>query len=62
MFNADCLHVRPASDFDRIISYIAIWHGYDPTVKADLYSTCILSSDGAYLVDSIALESEALMD
>ena len=52
--------VRPASDFDRIAPYLALWHGYDPAVKADLYSTCLLTSDGACLVDPIPLESEAL--
>jgi hypothetical protein len=52
--------VRPASDFDRIAPHLALWHGYDPTVKADLYSTCLLTSDGAYFVDPIPLQSEAL--
>jgi len=51
--------VSPAADFDRIVSNIAIWHGYDPSVKADLYSTCLLVSDAAYLVDPIPLRSEA---
>jgi glyoxylase-like metal-dependent hydrolase (beta-lactamase superfamily II) len=52
--------VRPASYFDRITPYLSVWHGYDPSVKADLYSTCLLTSDGAYLVDPILLKSEAL--
>jgi len=52
--------VRPASDFDRIASNVAIWHGYDPAVKADLYSTRLLTSAGAWLIDPIPLESEAL--
>ena len=52
--------MRPASDFDRIASNVAIWHGYDPAVKVDLYSTCLLTSDGACLIDPIPLESEAL--
>jgi len=30
--------MRPASDFDRIASDIAIWYAYDSVVKADLYS------------------------
>jgi hypothetical protein len=54
------LPVRPASDFDRIAPYLALWHTYDPAVKAELYSTCLLSSDGACLIDPIPLESEAL--
>jgi hypothetical protein len=52
--------VRPASDFDRIAPYLALWHCYDAAVKAELYSTCLLTSDGACLVDPIPLESEAL--
>ena len=52
--------VRPASDFDRIASYLALWHSYDPAVKAELYSTCLLTSDGACLIDPIPLESGAL--
>jgi glyoxylase-like metal-dependent hydrolase (beta-lactamase superfamily II) len=52
--------VRPASDFDRIAPHLALWHGYDPAVKADLYSTCVLTPRGAYLVDPIPLQSETL--
>src|SRR5438105_14506238 len=52
--------VRPASDFDQIAPHLALWHGYDPAVKADLYSACILTPRGAYLVDPIPLQSEAL--
>jgi hypothetical protein len=52
-------HVKPASDFDRIAFNVAIWHGYDPGVKADLYSTCLLASGAAYLVDPIPLPSDA---
>jgi len=52
--------VSPASDFDRIAPHLALWHGYDPAVKADLYSTCVLTPGGAYLIDPIPLQSEAL--
>jgi len=54
--------VRPVSDFDRIASNIAIWHGYDSAVKAELYSTCLGTSGGNYLIDPIPLESEALSE
>jgi hypothetical protein len=54
------LRMREASDFDRITSDIAIWHGYDPAVKAELYSTSLVSSDGSYLVDPILLQHGAL--
>ena len=52
--------MRPASEFDRIASNIAIWHDHDSDVKAELYSTCLGSPDGMYLIDPIPLESEAL--
>ena len=56
----DCLAVSPVSDFDRIAPHLALWHGYDPAVKADLYSTCVLTPRGAYLIDPIPLQSETL--
>ena len=52
--------MQPASDFDRIASNIAIWHGYDSAVKAELYSTCLGMSGGKYFIDPIPLVSEAL--
>jgi len=52
--------VRATLDFDRITPYLCVWHGYDPAVKADLYSTCLVTSEGAYLVDPIPLQSESL--
>src|SRR5882724_6729326 len=60
--STDDLAVRPASDFDRIAPCLALWHGYDPAVKAELYSTCLLTSDGACLIDPIPLESKALRE
>jgi glyoxylase-like metal-dependent hydrolase (beta-lactamase superfamily II) len=52
--------VKPASDFDRIASNIAIWHDYDPAVKAECYSTSLTTTEGMYLIDPIPLEKEAL--
>lgn len=52
--------MRPASDFDRIDSNIAIWRGYDSAVKAELYSSCLRISDETYLVDPIPLQKEVL--
>jgi hypothetical protein len=51
--------MRPASDFDRIAPNIAIWHAYNPVVKAELYSTCLATGAGTYLVDPILLQREA---
>jgi hypothetical protein len=52
--------VRPVSDFDRIASNIAIWHDYDPVIKAECCSTSLTTSEGMYLIDPIPLEKEAL--
>jgi len=51
--------MRPVSDFDGIASNIAIWHAYDPEVKAELYSICLATGAGTYLVDPIFLQHEA---
>ena len=51
--------MRPASDFDRITPNIAIWHAHDPEVKAELYSTCLATGAGMYLVDPILWQREA---
>ncbi|SRR5437773_465020 len=52
--------MRPASDFDRITSYVSVWHGYDLGVKAELYSTSLTAAEGMYLIDPILLEKQAL--
>ena len=54
--------VAPASDFDRITSNIAVWHGYDPRAKAELYSTFLMTFHGSYLIDPIPLQPEALKE
>lgn len=52
--------VRPVSDLDRVASNLAIWHGYDQGVKAEVYSTSLTTSEGMFLIDPIPLESELL--
>ncbi len=52
--------MRPASDFDVITPYLSVWHGYDSAVKAEVYSTCIVTPDSSYLIDSIPLRTQAL--
>lgn len=54
--------MQSASDFDRIASNIAIWYEYDSAVKVELYSTCLGTSGGTYLIDPIPLDSEALYE
>ncbi len=52
--------VTPASDFERVASNIVVWHGYDASVRAELYSTCLVTTGGAYLIDPIPLQPRAL--
>ena len=54
--------MRSLSDFDRIASNIAIWHDYDSSIKAELYSTCLRTSGGAYFIDPIPLQSEVFSE
>jgi glyoxylase-like metal-dependent hydrolase (beta-lactamase superfamily II) len=51
--------MRPASDFDRIASNIAVWHAYDSAVKAELSSICLTTASNTYLIDPILLQHEA---
>ena len=52
--------VQGARDFDSINSHLAIWHTYDAAVKAELYSTCLATAAGNYLIDPIPLQNRAL--
>ena len=51
---------QEAPDFDSITSRLAIWHTYDAAVKAELYSTCLATVAGIYLIDPIPLQKRAL--
>jgi len=51
--------VQPVQDFDTVASDVVIWHAYDPEVKAELYSTCLATGAGVYLIDPIVLRPEA---
>jgi len=52
--------VQAVRDFDSITSHLAIWHTYDVAVKAELYSTCLATVTGVYLIDPIPLQKRAL--
>ncbi len=52
--------MQGARDFDSITSHLAIWHTYDAAVKAELYSTCLATVTGIYLIDPIPLQKRAL--
>jgi glyoxylase-like metal-dependent hydrolase (beta-lactamase superfamily II) len=45
----------PAPDFHHLLPGLWLWQTYDSSVKADLFSSAILTSSGLYLVDPIAL-------
>jgi glyoxylase-like metal-dependent hydrolase (beta-lactamase superfamily II) len=48
-----------ADDLQQLTSSIWIWQAFDPTVKADLFSTALLSRGQLFLVDPIDLASPA---
>ena len=52
--------MQPVPDFYAITSDLAIWCAYDPKVKAELYSTRLVTVNGSYLIDPILLQREAL--
>jgi hypothetical protein len=52
--------VQPVGDVDAITAHIAVWHAYDPGIKAELYSTSLTTSGGIYLIDPIPLQKQAL--
>ena len=51
-----------ACDLIPIAHSLRIWQAYDPTSKADLFSSAILTANGIFLVDPIPLEDVALAD
>jgi len=51
-----------APEIHRLSPTLAIWHQYDPAVKAELFSTAITTQAGVCLVDPIPLDGEALSD
>ncbi|HEY4271147.1 MAG TPA: hypothetical protein VGM65_04010 [Candidatus Udaeobacter sp.] len=52
--------MQSVRDFDAITSDLAVWHAYDPAVRAELYSTCLTTTGGIYLIDPIPLQKRAL--
>jgi hypothetical protein len=54
--------VKPAADVTQIGSASFLWQEYDPTVKADLWSTALIVGSAIYLVDPIELEQRAVED
>jgi hypothetical protein len=49
-----------ASEIEPVAAGVFLWRYYDPSVKADLFSTALETSSGIYLVDPIRLAPEAI--
>jgi hypothetical protein len=49
-----------AFEIEPVSPGIFIWRFYDPSVKADLFSTALETGTGTYLIDPIALAPEAV--
>src|SRR4051812_13283872 len=47
-------------DFEWVTPQIALWHGYDSSVKADLFSTALRIPSGTCLVDPIEADRSQL--
>jgi len=50
-----------ASEIEPVAPSLSLWRVYDPAVKAELYSTTLTVAECTYLVDPVALTSEALV-
>lgn len=51
-----------ASEIEPVAAGISIWRFYDPSVKADLFSTAVETASGAFLIDPIPLAPDALAE
>jgi glyoxylase-like metal-dependent hydrolase (beta-lactamase superfamily II) len=51
-----------AAEIETVCSGVVFWHVYDPAVKAELFSTCLETAAGTYLVDPIPLKPDATTD
>ncbi|HEV2806242.1 MAG TPA: hypothetical protein VGW57_15070 [Chthoniobacterales bacterium] len=51
-----------AHEIEAVAAGVLIWRAYDPTVKADLFSTAIGAGTRNYLIDPIDLAPQAMAD
>jgi hypothetical protein len=49
-----------ASELEPVSPGILLWRVYDPSVKAELFSTAVETTSGTYLVDPIPLAPDAV--
>ena len=62
-FGSPCARLRRmhlAEELCQVASDLFFWQAYDPKVKADLFSTALLTSSGILIVDPIPLREAAL--
>jgi hypothetical protein len=50
----------PAPELSSISPSLFLWQAYDPAVKAELFSTAIVTTNGIYLVDPTPLDPDPL--
>jgi hypothetical protein len=48
-------------EIDLLTPRISLWHAFDPALKADLFSTAILTAAGPYIIDPIPLPADELL-
>src|SRR5438067_13090396 len=49
-----------ATELDKVAADLFIWQAYDLAVKADLFSSAIVTADGIFVVDPIPLRKAPL--
>jgi len=47
-------------EIHRLSAHLALWHKFDPKVKADLFSTLVTVPTGTFLIDPIAISDVLL--
>ena len=52
--------MTPANDLIQVSESLHFWQSYDASVKADLFSTAVQTSDGLLIVDPIPLQPKLL--
>ena len=62
VFPADDWRMTAAPDLHQLAGGDFIWQAFDPSVKADLFSTALASEAGVYLIDPIPIASETLTE
>ena len=60
LFSGKISLMPTASDVSSVSPSLVVWQAYDSAVKADLFSTAIVTPGGAYVVDPILIEPELL--